>query len=89
MQVAPYKPSVPSQVSQIKKTKALRLELQWAFFPSPAQEAQNTEIVGLGNKKNKNCKYKQLLQQFIPTLTLSLCQVCAVNTKIRKFAEVD
>lgn len=28
LQVAPYKPTAPSQVSQIKKTKALRLEIQ-------------------------------------------------------------
>ena len=35
LQVAPYKPSVPSQVSHIKKTKPLRMEVQQVVFFLP------------------------------------------------------
>ena len=47
LQVAPYKPSVPSQVSQIKKTKAFRLELQ-RFLSLPREKRiHNIETAAL------------------------------------------
>lgn len=81
LQVAPYKPGVPSQVSQIKKTKALKLELLCflSFFGLLRQyKIQKVKLLEWWN----NTKWK-----------LHLCFLTSVWCQgfhgVSKFAQVD
>ena len=55
LQVAPYKPSVPSQVSHIKKTKPLRMEVQQVVFFSLCSQhwVESTEGAARGDETNR------------------------------------
>lgn len=72
LQVAPYKPSVPSHVSQIKKTKALRLVIQ-CFLSLLCTESTAASDDRIKRKK------KNTLKMFAPQNKADTT-LCMVNT---------